>query len=963
MIRIVAEVNPVLAAPGQYVKRSISFVSSKPLTGKNLAVDIALYADNEYNFNTGDAYVFQYASGVSERKINYKLELEVLDKYRFILHYSFFVTKDWKGFMSNTSISYRDAFNIANDISSAIFFKLRAYDRLEEITGTYRLPVKITKSCNGSITFKTFVDDIETTGFFYDEDLKIVFESTESVNNNYYAIFYREDAIGSVKDIAESMGFNYALINSTINQVDDDVPIQVFKLPVAFKNYKDKSIASISIDKAFIRSSGTYRCVLVYQVGGTWYSCTSGPIDEALILQATNLDFTDQITDYFNNVGDAACAKNLLKNRQITVCTTPDKDDFTTQLTNMGIGGTFDSRLVTVNCYHSSSPSIGGIPLMPFEVSGMWCAMYTHSSDQQQQYVIFEFVFNMNGYRDRHFKVFDLEFVQEVTYEDPDLTQGGDAIKFICEENEDLITVENLSSDPLCTKKISINGAAYTESNILVGNQIDPTLIENGTEICILEECTAAPATTPPTLPDPEKCYQTKYTLTASNTCASEPFSITFETGGQIITKTSGGTDIVFESNQPISLVNFNTFPGCRINTFVSVSSVEIPCDTTIFLTTRNNAAINFTIDEDTQTVTLSKTTDFESTVDTEEYLVSLDGGITFINAPSTITEEEIIYVQYKVTFTDGSDPLQIEQVINNRKKIVCENSRTFELSVVDGKLEIDFTDSFESTVIEDDLFISFDDFDTHIYFDLKNDTYTPINLEGGEFVKVRTRTSFDKDCADFIIEDNIQVDDELENTECDGDYAPYTLVVEHDSETSLFTVELNGDRNALKIDDARWTVDNGNPFDINNTGVPYTGPIMGAGLLIVRWKIQLPGCPVKFLDAFAFGTRATKIEIPPVRIQLPNAPIQFCEVNCCVPDAYIECVDLVLTVYGDLTGISIAWTGPNGFSATGNNVTIPDTEGEYVASLTGAACSNTVSYFYDKPNAGVPTDTIIIVQ
>ena len=57
MIRIVAEVAPVIGSPGLFVKRSISFVSSTPLTGKRLSVDVAMYSDSDYNYNTGDAFI------------------------------------------------------------------------------------------------------------------------------------------------------------------------------------------------------------------------------------------------------------------------------------------------------------------------------------------------------------------------------------------------------------------------------------------------------------------------------------------------------------------------------------------------------------------------------------------------------------------------------------------------------------------------------------------------------------------------------------------------------------------------------------------------------------------------------------------------------------------------------------------------------------------------------------------
>ncbi len=90
--------------------------------------------------------------------------------------------------------------------------------------------------------------------------------------------------------------------------------------------------------------------------------------------------------------------------------------------------------------------------------------------------------------------------------------------------------------------------------------------------------------------------------------------------------------------------------------------------------------------------------------------------------------------------------------------------------------------------------------------------------------------------------------------------------------------------------------------------------------------------------------------------------PIIYCENSC--PKVFTgDCVDCTLLIEGDdLTGCTIAWTGPESFTATGNNVAVT-VQGEYTATITCGACEYIVPVFFDKGEAGTPTGDPIIVQ
>ncbi len=98
-----------------------------------------------------------------------------------------------------------------------------------------------------------------------------------------------------------------------------------------------------------------------------------------------------------------------------------------------------------------------------------------------------------------------------------------------------------------------------------------------------------------------------------------------------------------------------------------------------------------------------------------------------------------------------------------------------------------------------------------------------------------------------------------------------------------------------------------------------------------------------------------TLCDCPPI-----CTPIIYCEQDCTAVFT-IECNDCTLTVVGDLTGCTIAWSGTD--TGVGNDFPV-SIEGPYTATITCGLCVYTVNYTYDIADAGTPiADPIIISE
>lgn len=973
-IKIVSSVLPVNAAPGQAVQRVMRFTSTTSLANRTLEIDVAMYTDfSSSGFSSAFSIWYPISAGTYDfdQKRNWKMQIIVEDSKNFLLVFTFFVTKPYNLSQSNSALRPGDAFFVRSDIDSSIRFILKSIDlsnpRGVATTGSYYLPVNISSTCKKSIQFEyEDVNEEIIDGYVPGEDLSINLKIPESVGNNYEVGFYREDAVGDTQDLQAALGLNYAVVNSAVNDIYD-LPTDVFKSARSFKTISGESFATVTIDGAFIKKNATYRLYVVFKVAGTNYMCISDPIIEKIKKKLVAPTITNTISDG-TSTSNYPCASGLMPDESVSVIVTADKASYNSALASAGISGDYDSRFLYRRAYKAKfeNATIGVTLPLASVANNVVSVNFLPNSGDAVQFIIAEFAFQMDGYVDHIYKVIRIEYNNTIVTEAPVMTFAGNPAKYICIDQDGAYTITNLGTTG-CINKVSINKGPYELNPVLSGNVIDSTLLELGDEVCILSRCNGTPVNTAPASSgDPDQCQKLKFNLVASNNCL-EDYKIYYTTGTSTIytlNVPAGGSANV-EHDEPITVL-FTDAEGDCSPIYNIESGIEFfDCPEVEVFDKDNWASINWSVDTSTGTATISKTNAFSSAVDTEEYLASFDG-INFIPTPSTVTGEDKVYVVYRATFTDGSPPIQIEEVITITKDVECENYREIDLSESMGQLQITLTDSIGSTPRVDKLFVIINGGDP-IEFDLLGSGYTPINLEGGEKIEVYTYTVFEEACADMQIEKSIKIDEIITSTACDSSYETYSLEVDYDTETNLFTVTKNGSLAALEVDDAKWTIDNGNPFDENNTGVPYTNPVIGAGLFIVRWKLKLPNCPMRILDAFAYGTRTTSIKLPPIDINIPNT-VQMCNVNCCV-SAWIECDEGIATVMsGDsLAGFTIEWSGPGGWTYTGNPATLPDVEGTYTAVVTGTnangACSTTVSYYHDMPEAGTPTDTIIIVQ
>jgi hypothetical protein len=330
------------------------------------------------------------------------------------------------------------------------------------------------------------------------------------------------------------------------------------------------------------------------------------------------------------------------------------------------------------------------------------------------------------------------------------------------------------------------------------------------------------------------------------------------------------------------------------------------------------------------------------------------------------------VFITYDAIFTDGCAPLHVEQTVQCAIIVPCQNNRTIELANNSNTLVITLTDTFDSGVLTDKLYVSLDNGANYTQYNPAS-SYTPITLAGNEKIVVYTDTIFDDGCNDLTVTKKLDLENGTTNPPgvCAG-YAGYTLTSSYDENTGQFTVTKTGNEANLVVNQLLWTIGGANPFDENKSGIPYYGPVTGEGVFVSRWKIKLPNCPELILDTMSWGKKCCETDIPEIVVNV-EAPQVTVNVDACCdepnpcPDLIltITCVNRTLTISGAPVGSTISWTGPNGFTATGNNVMFPSNtpSGLFTATVVDGDCTYTATYNYTKPNAGTPIANPILIQ
>ncbi len=988
--------NIIQTTIGKYERITIPFVSDIPLTGEVLQFVPGIYTDSfPYPSNVAFQIIYPAGPGDYEMDIisckNYKATLNVVNAYNFKIEFNFFVSKDYKEWITNSAYNNANVFEVNYDYIGKLGFYVKVGS--SEISASAQ--IQINSFCEDHMIF-------DENGYIAGEDLEIKIKTSGTVSNNYYVGLIKKDSISSTPPIITGLIMSYAQIGATVQSVDS-LPKSCIKSGHGFIQVGENSTARVTIDGSCLQNNSTYQVYIVYYQDGEWRSCISNNINQGSYKKAIIPKFTFDIKDSFNNTSTKACLGGLANQIDLDICLSIDIADYNTQLTAAGYSGTYNTYLQSVKAFESNSENAStGTPLILTDNSPVYC-VNDYKSDKPLIYVIFQFVFSFAGYKDIINVPVKLIFnAIDVEYE-IDVKANGKVAGELC-DGDIYALDEDMSS---CELFQTFDGVTYIKNEIISGTNIDQEIIPDDEIVCFKSICPGTIMTSGDC--DCPECEDATIEIVQDTCSPTGAGFININISG--ITVKNATIDIQgIDADFTINLANTNT--GTGTFTFVSggvhkfryIINVEDDHGCTYYYHTpwvisgenapdcevTNNYELNklialqpdcncsppdpdpvnivsfdYNSDTTTQTVIASVQKQFDSQIKEESIQYSVDGGKTFDPFTGTVNNAENVFLIYDASFDDNSPAVHIEQVIQCIKDVECNNRRTITLQNISNQLIITLTDSFTSTDISDIMFVSLDNGQSYTEYNPSTE-YSPVNLKGDEQIIVYTETIFDDSCNDLIATEKLDLNDENPST-CIG-YNEYSLSAQYDETTGKFSVIKTGNENNLVVNQLLWTLDGNNPFDNNNSGIPYSKEVKGEGLFIVRWKLKLPYCEEIIIDGMAWGKGCINIcEMPPVEVIFPETPIQVCQVDCCEGVVLeITCNEQILHVDGAPSGADIQWSGPNGYSHSGNDAPITD-EGLYICTVTDNSvsppCVSTANYTFVAPQAGIPIDDPIIVE
>lgn len=864
--------NVALNLPiGKFVTVKCSFQSDEMLTGKLIRFNPGTYYTvDEEMVNKAFQIVYPAGAGVHPfTKIsckNYEADLKVINAFNFEIHYHFFVSRRFNKYFPDSVYTNDTAF-LGDDDYGDIGFNVQVDD--ERVIG--KVPFQIYTFCrdNESLVFNPYVDGIPSAGYSEGQDLRVEIVKPNSTDNNFFVGLVNLNAINNNQEIVPGLVMSYAKIDSDVRQVKD-LPYSAFIGGEGFNQLSGGEYRGYVDISANVLDGSDYYLYVVYYSEGTWKSCKSQTLKKASS-GVFNVGADWSVSDYFGNTTTYGCVTGLSPNLPVTLNASLDVASFNTQLASKGYSGTANDYIAGITVHN-------GTKLLQFtgDINQVTVSDFLAGGDSQP-YVKYRFV--LPDGRIQVFKVyFDLHYNSKETTKEIEVidNDSNERVFELCEGGDYRID-ESLSG---CLLLQSINGGVFTDMStafkkVLNGDNInldsfdtavlknictdgDDEAGNNGCQPCgvvDLEYSVQGVVEQGETVYrslgiDANSDFETISIVINGTTFNS--FPILVETSGNPIEITSvhleangciwewsgsiewderNGREFLIELNNQIILES-GAFYDCDIET------EDPPIG-------GNLASIIYDCSTDGE-ITLSVNTSFTGTPESEEFLISLDGGLTFVPAPGTITGEPGVYVVYNATFSDGDD-IHIHQNILCAEEVICENSREIALEVdSNDELVITLTDNFDSVVLMDYMHISLDAGITWLEpINLLTENYTPIALVGNENIIVETTTAFEDECNDLVVTETLEVLSNNTDPACPG-YGGYSLDINNNN--GVFTIIVSGDTSQLEINELLWTNNGANPFDANGSGVPYLGNIETTGLVIAGWKIKLPGCPVEII-------------------------------------------------------------------------------------------------------------------
>jgi len=287
------------------------------------------------------------------------------------------------------------------------------------------------------------------------------------------------------------------------------------------------------------------------------------------------------------------------------------------------------------------------------------------------------------------------------------------------------------------------------------------------------------------------------------------------------------------------------------------------------------------------------------------EYYYRLNSSTTWIQANQLCSPTEGFSVRMIVTYLD-CPPL-----IRTKYVDVCGNSPT--LNAVFNYNDNCFNAEVEGLITSD--------IDQIVYtYSIDNGvTFLPYTFDDCQVVPIGTVeiiikaiVSYLDICEDTELEITLYID--LEPNECD-----VIIDVECDSNCNII-------RTGQSIESA---------IDI----------IYYKSQLVDQWKIWDETSPLQCPYYYKRVVILCGLNCPPI-----CTDVKYCDCQGCNQSFEITCVNKVLSV--NTTSCLITWTGPNGFSASGNNISI-STAGTYTANITCGNCTYVETYNFNPLSAG----------
>jgi hypothetical protein len=1003
MLQNISFPSNIQSTIGKYDVIKTTFQSDVMIIGKVLNVNIALWGDAFTPNSAIDGYYLMLSGGSTKMTPalpnvwhNYEVWANVIDSKTVEVELRYLNTADLDGFLGDVAVP-----NLSNWHERSYSLTNSVYDigkraiieaKIENEVTTGYIDQENNYWCETDFRFTT-------TTFNPNEDLVIEFESNDLISQSYFAGFYREDTINSYQNVVQSIGLNYAEINGGVNVVDD-IPNNCIISGNNTINIGGISKGSFKIDKSCLTQSGVYRAYVVYKHLGQWHSCRSERLtasagDKPIIVPEIGYLSTDSDgTTYIDG-----CLKNVPQMGIIEMCAIIDIADMNAKIAANGYSGTFDMY------FDGVTAQIGGIglPTTLDTSTGVMCANVNTNNIVGEQIL----TFNVNMDYVDHIDNYEIQMTLGVIGNEFEIMgsvqQGGIEVDEICIGDGDVtVTYSSITGD--IETLFGVNGvyssngivssgsgtAVISESVLSLNGEncikIIKTDIDNGGPDC---ECVD--------IPWPSPTAGTTFNYYFARTCNGS-FDRVIRTTWNLIIGNNGtdstsisifgtpyypynvATQAQYDANAgdfaSVDVTNLSMQYGCTYQVPLQ-DCTNCDDDTPTLICNTNLPTITYDCDEDSKTITASTGGTLTSAVLSDVFESSTDG-VNYSAFGGSVSNQTVLHLRRTIKFSDGCPDIIVSETVFCNNVELCENELEITYVLDPTLLTITQTENFTSPIqFDSKLLVSVD---SGLTF---NEYTAPIVLTGGEEIIMKRTVDFADNCNSInFIKTDVNEDDD-NDTECAG-YANYDLDVTFDEEALIYTVTKTGDEAELLTNELLWTLNNGNPFDSNKSGIPYVDPVNGEGVFIAAWKIKLENCEEKIIYKNIFGKACIKL-CDPIELNLEDLNIEAPQVTvinnidaCCDENPpmcpslilSIACVNRVLTLTGAPAGATITWSG-NGLSGTGNPVTFESTtpSGTFTATVTditsvpGETCTYTATYNYTKPNAGTPIAPPIIVE